>query len=201
MEPLARKDPHGLRNDVRAVSIIWRRELIYPGVLVMSVLFTAIFSAASKVRDREFGFLREILVAPVSRASIVVGKCLGGAPLPSSRASSSCSWPGTRTYLAPAASLGGKDKATPGGYGGKPPGVAFIGAPTGARNAGTGAPAGDQSTGKHVTPNPPLVRQDRTTSGSRHGARPILADQPFPVALFLTRSARPARLAAVARSA
>jgi len=45
------------------------------------VLFTAIFSAASIVWDREFGFLREILVAPVSRGSIVVGKCLGGATI------------------------------------------------------------------------------------------------------------------------
>jgi ABC-2 type transport system permease protein len=118
----------GLRRDLRAVSIVWRRELIrfkgdrlraitalvqpflflfilgtglsslaggslphsanfdfktfiYPGVLAMSVLFTAIFSAGSIVWDREFGFLREILVAPVSRASIVVGKCLGGATI------------------------------------------------------------------------------------------------------------------------
>jgi ABC-2 type transport system permease protein len=116
----------GLRHDLRAVSIVWRRELIrfrtdrlravtalvqpvlflfvlgtglstlaggsmpagvsfktfiYPGVLAMSVLFTAIFSAASIVWDREFGFLREILVAPVSRASIVIGKCLGGATI------------------------------------------------------------------------------------------------------------------------
>jgi ABC-2 type transport system permease protein len=45
----------------------------------MSVLFTAIFSAASIVRDREFGFLREMLVAPVSRSAVVIGKCLGGA--------------------------------------------------------------------------------------------------------------------------
>jgi ABC-2 type transport system permease protein len=114
----------GLRRDLRAVSIVWRRELIrfrsdrlravtslvqpvlflfvlgtglsrlasrgmplgfdfktfiYPGVLAMSVLFTAIFSAASIVWDREFGFLREMLVAPVHRWAIVVGKCLGGA--------------------------------------------------------------------------------------------------------------------------
>jgi len=55
------------------------RTFIYPGVLAMSVLFTAIFSAASVVWDREFGFLREMLVAPVSRGAIVVGKCLGGA--------------------------------------------------------------------------------------------------------------------------
>jgi len=47
-------------------------------VLAMSVLFTAVFSAGSIVWDREFGFLREMLVAPVSRASLVVGKCLGG---------------------------------------------------------------------------------------------------------------------------
>ena len=118
----------GLRHDLRAISIVWRRELIrfrtdrlraitalvqpflflfilgtglsnlaggslphsadfdfktfiYPGVLAMSVLFTAIFSAGSIVWDREFGFLREILVAPVSRASIVIGKCLGGATI------------------------------------------------------------------------------------------------------------------------
>src|SRR5438105_8242181 len=115
-----------LRHDLRAVSIVWRRELIrfrsdrlravtalvqpvlflfvlgtglsslasrgmpagvdfrtfiYPGVLAMSVLFTAIFSAASIVWDREFGLLRELLVAPVSRASIVIGKCLGGATI------------------------------------------------------------------------------------------------------------------------
>ncbi len=113
-----------LRHDLRAVSIVWRRELIrfrsdrlraitalvqpilflfvlgtglsrlashglpsgvdfrtfiYPGVLAMSVLFTAIFSAASIVWDREFGFLAEMMVAPVRRWTIVVGKCLGGA--------------------------------------------------------------------------------------------------------------------------
>jgi len=50
-------------------------------VLAMSVMFTAIFSAASIVWDREFGFLREMLVAPVSRSAIVVGKILGGATI------------------------------------------------------------------------------------------------------------------------
>jgi ABC-2 type transport system permease protein len=117
---------HGLRHDLRAVGIVWERELIrfrgdrlravtsliqpflflfvlgtglstlaghglppgvdfktfiYPGVLAMSVLFTSVFSAGSIVWDREFGFLREMLVAPVSRASLVVGKCLGGATI------------------------------------------------------------------------------------------------------------------------
>ena len=122
----------GLRHDVRAISIVWQRELIrfradrlraitslvqpflflfilgtglsnlaggslphsasfdfktfiYPGVLAMSVLFTSIFSAGSIVWVREFGFLREILVAPVRRASIVIGKCLGGATIATSQ--------------------------------------------------------------------------------------------------------------------
>jgi ABC-2 type transport system permease protein len=120
----------GLRQDLRAISIVWRRELIrfrsdrlravtqlvqpvlflfvlgtglsslarrgmpagvdfrtfiYPGVLSMSVLFTAIFSAASIVWDREFGFLREMLVAPVSRGALVIGKCLGGATVATSQ--------------------------------------------------------------------------------------------------------------------
>ncbi|MEA2224040.1 MAG: type transport system permease protein, partial [Solirubrobacteraceae bacterium] len=52
---------------------------IYPGVLCITVMFTAMFSAASIVWDREFGFLREMMVAPVRRSSIVIGKCLGGA--------------------------------------------------------------------------------------------------------------------------
>jgi ABC-2 type transport system permease protein len=55
------------------------RTFVYPGVLAMAVLFTAMFSAASIVWDREFGFLREMLVAPVGRGAIVIGKCLGGA--------------------------------------------------------------------------------------------------------------------------
>jgi ABC-2 type transport system permease protein len=114
----------GLRQDLRAAGIVWRRELIrfrtdrlravtsliqpvlflfvlgtglgalaghglpaginfrtfiYPGVVAMGVLFTSIFSAGSIVWDREFGFLREMLVAPVNRAAIVLGKCAGGA--------------------------------------------------------------------------------------------------------------------------
>ena len=54
---------------------------MFPGILCMAVLFTAIFSAASLVWDRELGFLREMLVAPVSRSSIILGKCLGGATI------------------------------------------------------------------------------------------------------------------------
>ncbi|HLH46907.1 MAG TPA: ABC transporter permease [Acidimicrobiales bacterium] len=55
------------------------RTFMFPGVMAMAVLFTAIFSAISIVWDREFGFLREMLVAPVGRHALVVGKCLGGA--------------------------------------------------------------------------------------------------------------------------
>jgi ABC-2 type transport system permease protein len=58
---------------------------VFPGVLGMTVLFTAIFTAASLVWDRELGFLREMLVAPVSRSSIVLGKCLGGAIIAASQ--------------------------------------------------------------------------------------------------------------------
>jgi ABC-2 type transport system permease protein len=51
---------------------------MFPGVLAMTVIFTATFSAMSIVWDREFGFLREILVAPMSRTAVAVGKALGG---------------------------------------------------------------------------------------------------------------------------
>src|SRR6266536_1341402 len=112
-----------LADDLRAVRVVWRRELIrflrnrprmvtalvqpilfllvlgsglarmmpnagagidfrtfmFPGVLAMTVLFTSISSAVSIVWDREFGFMREMLVAPVRRGALVIGKCLGGA--------------------------------------------------------------------------------------------------------------------------
>ncbi|HLU72390.1 MAG TPA: ABC transporter permease [Nonomuraea sp.] len=55
------------------------RTFMYPGMISMTVIMTGMFSAGSIVWDREFGFMREMLVAPVSRAAIVVGKCLGGA--------------------------------------------------------------------------------------------------------------------------
>jgi ABC-2 type transport system permease protein len=58
---------------------------IFPGILGMTVLFTGIFTAASLVWDRELGFLWEMLVAPVSRSSIILGKCLGGAIIAASQ--------------------------------------------------------------------------------------------------------------------
>jgi ABC-2 type transport system permease protein len=122
-----RVPPRSWRSEVRAIKIVWLRELIrfksdrmrivtsliqpllflfvlggglqqlaaastggvdlktflYPGILCLSVLFTAMFSAASIVWDREFGFLREMMVAPVRRSSIVIGKCFGGATVAS----------------------------------------------------------------------------------------------------------------------
>ncbi len=54
---------------------------IFPGAISMAVLFTALSSASSIVWDREFGFLREMLVAPVSRTSLVMGKVLGGSTI------------------------------------------------------------------------------------------------------------------------
>jgi ABC-2 type transport system permease protein len=50
-----------------------------PGIIGMSILFTSLFSGISIIWDREFGFLKEMLVAPVSRISIAIGKALGGA--------------------------------------------------------------------------------------------------------------------------
>lgn len=54
------------------------RTFMFPGVLCMAMWFSAMVSAASLVMDRELGFLREMVVAPVRRSSIVIGKCLGG---------------------------------------------------------------------------------------------------------------------------
>jgi ABC-2 type transport system permease protein len=122
-----RVPPRSWRSELRAMKVVWRRELIrfksdrmrivtslvqpllflfvlgsglqqlssasthgvdlktfiYPGILCIAVMFTAMFSAASIVWDREFGFLREMMVAPVRRSSIVIGKCLGGATVAS----------------------------------------------------------------------------------------------------------------------
>ena len=65
------------------------RTFMFPGVIAMTILFTAIFSAVSIVWDREFGFLREMLVAPVRRGAIMVGKC-GGAIVATMQGASSC---------------------------------------------------------------------------------------------------------------
>jgi ABC-2 type transport system permease protein len=52
---------------------------ITPGIISMGILFTAVFSGIEIIWDRQFGFLKETLVAPVSRIGIVLGRVLGGA--------------------------------------------------------------------------------------------------------------------------
>jgi ABC-2 type transport system permease protein len=54
-------------------------QFLAPGVIAMTILFTSIFSGIELIFDRQFGFLKEMLVAPVSRATIMVGRTLGGA--------------------------------------------------------------------------------------------------------------------------
>jgi ABC-2 type transport system permease protein len=75
LQSLSRAGTHGVNF----------KTFIYPGILCMVVMFTAMFSAASIVWDREFGFLREMMVAPVRRSSIVIGKCLGVATVASAQ--------------------------------------------------------------------------------------------------------------------
>jgi ABC-2 type transport system permease protein len=56
---------------------------MYPGIISMVVLMSAIMSGVTVVFDREFGFLKEVLVAPISRTAVAVGKALGGATISS----------------------------------------------------------------------------------------------------------------------
>jgi ABC-2 type transport system permease protein len=70
---------YGLSGLVSSVGGVDYKKFMFPGTLAMSVVTTSIFSAISIVWDREFGFLREMLVAPVSRGSIILGKTAGGA--------------------------------------------------------------------------------------------------------------------------
>jgi ABC-2 type transport system permease protein len=57
------------------------RQFMFPGILAMTILFTSIFSAVSIVWDREFGFLKEVMVAPVSRTAVALGKVAGGSTI------------------------------------------------------------------------------------------------------------------------
>lgn len=69
----------GLSGIVHTNGSIKFQTFLFPGIVATSVLFTAMFSGVSLVWDREFGFLREMLVAPINRGAIIIGKCLGGA--------------------------------------------------------------------------------------------------------------------------
>jgi len=57
---------------------IYYTQFIFPGILGMTILFSSIFSSISIIWDKEFGFMKEILVAPISRFSVVVGKAVSG---------------------------------------------------------------------------------------------------------------------------
>ena len=56
-------------------------QFLFPGILAMTVLFTGVFSAVSIVWDREFGFLKEVMVAPVERTAVAAGKVAGGSSI------------------------------------------------------------------------------------------------------------------------
>jgi ABC-2 type transport system permease protein len=56
-------------------------QFLAPGVIAMSILFTAMFAGIEVIWDRQFGFLKETLVAPVSRLDIMIGRTLGGATI------------------------------------------------------------------------------------------------------------------------
>jgi len=58
-------------------------EFLAPGIIAMSILFTAMFNGIEVIRDRQFGFLKETLVAPVARYKIMIGRTLGGATVAS----------------------------------------------------------------------------------------------------------------------
>jgi ABC-2 type transport system permease protein len=62
-----------------AASAVSYAQYFFPGTLVMIILFTAIFATISVIEDRREGFLQSVLVAPVPRWSVVIGKVLGGA--------------------------------------------------------------------------------------------------------------------------
>ena len=71
----------GLRPAMKVIEGVDYIEFIFPGMIAMSLLFASMLSAISIIWDREFGFLKEMLVAPVPRTSIVIGKCLSGATI------------------------------------------------------------------------------------------------------------------------
>ena len=54
-------------------------QFLAPGVIAMTVLFSGIFNGIELIWDRQFGFLKETLVAPVPRVTIMIGRTLGGA--------------------------------------------------------------------------------------------------------------------------
>ena len=69
----------GLRRSFVPVGGFSYEQFVFPGVIAMTLIFSGLQSAISIVQDREFGFLKEVQVAPTPRSTLVIGKCLGGA--------------------------------------------------------------------------------------------------------------------------
>jgi len=69
----------GLRQSFVPVSGMNYTQFIFPGVISMALIFASLQSAISVIWDREFGFLKEVMVAPIPRSSLLLGKALGGA--------------------------------------------------------------------------------------------------------------------------
>src|SRR4051812_38811921 len=68
----------GMRVAVPAVHGVDYQHFIFPGALAMTLLFSGMFQSITIIWDREFGFLKEVLVAPISRPAIVLGKVFSG---------------------------------------------------------------------------------------------------------------------------
>ncbi len=71
----------GLRGSVTVPGNVTYLQFVFPGMMAMAIIFSSLQSAISIIFDREFGFLKEILVAPIPRSSVVVGKALAGATI------------------------------------------------------------------------------------------------------------------------
>ena len=82
----------GLQSSFRGPADLSYQEYFFPGVAVMIVMFTAIFSTISIIEDRREGFLQGVLVAPVSRAALVLGKVCGGTVLAVLQAMLALAW-------------------------------------------------------------------------------------------------------------
>jgi ABC-2 type transport system permease protein len=67
----------GIRISTSATGSVPYQKFIFPGIIGQTLLFTSMFMGISVIWDREFGFLKEILVAPISRISIFIGKMFG----------------------------------------------------------------------------------------------------------------------------
>jgi ABC-2 type transport system permease protein len=69
----------GLRRSIVPIAGLSYEQFVFPGIIAMTIIFTALQSAISIIWDREFGFLKEVMVAPTPRSTLILGKCLGGA--------------------------------------------------------------------------------------------------------------------------